>query len=112
MAMTEAFVPFTPYPSARDYLASYAITPAMLAALQTPLTFITAADDPIVPVSDFLPFRNLTPYLQIYIQPYGGHVGFIDLFPFQRWIGQAALAILQDDRQPPEYPPAEGSRGA
>lgn len=98
MAMTEAFVPFTPYPSARAYLASYAITPAMMAALQTPLTFITAADDPIVPVSDFLPFRNLTPYLQIYIQPHGGHVGFIDLFPFRRWISQAALAVLEDER--------------
>jgi predicted alpha/beta-fold hydrolase len=98
MAMTEAFVPFTPYPSARDYLASYAVTPAMLATLQTPLTFITAADDPIVPVSDFSPFHNLTAYLQIYIQPYGGHVGFIDLFPFRRWIAQAALAVLQDDQ--------------
>lgn len=96
MAMTEAFVPYTPYPSAQAYLNSYAITPAMMAALQTPVTFITAADDPIVPVNDFLPFQNLTPALQIYIQPYGGHVGFVDLFPFRRWIGEAALAILED----------------
>lgn len=97
MAMTEAFVLFTPYPSARDYLASYAITPAMLATLQTPVTFITAADDPIVPVEDFQPFHNLTPYLKLHILPYGGHVGFIDLFPFRRWIAQAALAILAGD---------------
>jgi hypothetical protein len=98
MAMTEAFIPYTPYPDARAYLASYALTPAMLAGLQTPLTIITAADDPIVPVSDFLPFRSLTPYLQIHIQPYGGHVGFIDLFPFRRWIGQAALSVLESSR--------------
>jgi predicted alpha/beta-fold hydrolase len=98
MTMTDAFVPFTPYPNSRAYLASYAITPAMMAALQTPVTFITATDDPIVPVSDFYPFRNLTPCLQIHFQSYGGHVGFIDLFPFRRWIGQAALAILENDR--------------
>ncbi len=95
MAMTEAFIPYTPYPDARAYLSSYALTPAMLADLQTPLTIITAADDPIVPVGDFLPFRDLTAYLQIHIQPYGGHVGFIDLFPFRRWIGQAVLAVLE-----------------
>ncbi len=99
MAMTDAFVPFTPYPSSRAYLASYAITPAMMSILNTPVTFITAADDPIVPVTDFDPFHNLTPYLQLYILPYGGHVGFIDLFPFRRWIAQAALAILETNRK-------------
>jgi predicted alpha/beta-fold hydrolase len=97
MAMTQAFVPFTPYSAPEAYLASYAISPAMLADLQTPVTFITAADDPIVPVADFYPLRNLTPCLQVYIQPYGGHVGFIDLFPYRRWIGQAALAILENN---------------
>jgi hypothetical protein len=99
MAMTQAFVPFTPYPNARTYLASYAITPMMMTTLQTPVTFITAADDPIVPAADFYPFRNLSPYLHLHILPYGGHVGFIDLFPFRRWIAQAALAILTGDRQ-------------
>jgi predicted alpha/beta-fold hydrolase len=94
MTMTKAFIPFTPYANPEAYLTSYTIIPAMLATLRTPLTFITAADDPIVPVADFYPFHNLTPYLQIYIQPYGGHAGFIDLFPFRRWIGQAALEIL------------------
>jgi uncharacterized protein len=98
MAMTTAFVRFSPYDSPQAYFASYAVTPAMLATLQTPVTIITAIDDPVVPVSDFYDFRNLTPYLQLYIQPYGGHVGFIDLFPFRRWVGQAALAVLEDDR--------------
>jgi predicted alpha/beta-fold hydrolase len=99
VAMTEAFVRcFSPYDSIQDYFNSYAVTPAMLAALQTPVTIITAIDDPVVPVADFYAFRDLTPYLQLYIQPYGGHVGFIDLFPFRRWIGQAALAVLEADR--------------
>lgn len=95
MAMTEAFVPFTPYSTAAAYLHSYTLTPAMLADLQTPVTIITASDDPIVPVSDFTGLADLNPWLKLYIQTYGGHVGFIDLFPFRRWIGQAALTILE-----------------
>jgi hypothetical protein len=99
MGMTEVFVRHcSPYPNALVYFASYTITPAMLADLGTPVTIITAADDPVVPVSDFYPFFNLSPYLQVYIQPYGGHVGFIDLFPVRRWIGQAVLAILEEHR--------------
>jgi predicted alpha/beta-fold hydrolase len=66
----------------------------MLAQLSTPVTMITASDDPIVPITDFAPFRNLSPYLKIHIQAYGGHVGFVDLFPLRRWIGQAACAIF------------------
>jgi predicted alpha/beta-fold hydrolase len=99
--MTEAFVRrFSPYDSIQDYFNSYAVTPAMLATLQTPVSIITAVDDPVVPVTDFYTFRDLTPYLQLYIQPYGGHVGFIDLFPFRRWVGQAALTILEADHRP------------
>ncbi len=98
MAMTEAFAPFTPYPTAAAYLHSYALTTDMLAGLQTPATIITASDDPIVPVSDFAGLEDLNPQLKLYIQSYGGHVGFIDLFPFRRWIGQAALAVLTSDR--------------
>lgn len=95
MAMTEAFIPFTPYPTALAYLHSYALTPAMLTCLHTPVTIITASDDPIVPVSDFAGVAELSPWLKLSIQTYGGHVGFIDLFPFRRWIGQAALAVLE-----------------
>jgi predicted alpha/beta-fold hydrolase len=99
MGMTEFFVQhYTPYSSVQAYFDSYTVTPDMLVGLQTPVTMITAADDPIVPVSDFYPFAQLTPWLRLSIQAYGGHVGFIDLFPFRRWIGQAALAILEDDR--------------
>lgn len=95
MAMTDAFVrDFTPYTATQDYFDSYAVTPAMLSTLQTPLSLISSRDDPVVPVSTLYPFANLTPWLQLYLQPYGGHVGFIDLFPFRRWVAQAVLAIL------------------
>ncbi len=95
MAMTEAFVPYTPYQTALEYLTSYAVTPQMMAELQSPVTIITAADDPVVPVEDFYPFFDASPWLQIYIQPYGGHVGFVDILPFRYWVSQAVAQIIE-----------------
>jgi predicted alpha/beta-fold hydrolase len=96
MTMTEVFVRnHSPYPNATAYFQRYTITTEMMAVLRTPTTIITAADDPIVPIGDFFQFYDLTPYLKIQVQPYGGHVGFIDFFPFQQWVCKAALAILE-----------------
>lgn len=95
LAMTRTFVRnHTAYPDEMAYFASYAITPAMIRALSTPTTMIAAADDPIIPVADFQPLAHLNPQLHLSIQPYGGHVGFIDLFPFRHWTGEAVLALL------------------
>jgi len=94
MTMTEAFTSFGPYATALDYLNSYAVTPQMMSELQSNVTIITAADDPIVPVADFAPFVGVSPWLHLAIQPYGGHVGFIDIFPLRHWLSEAATAIL------------------
>jgi predicted alpha/beta-fold hydrolase len=97
MAMTEAFVRrYSPYPDGLSYLNSYLITPAMMAALQTPVTILTAADDPVVPVADFEPFHQVSPHLRLSIQPYGGHVGFINIFPFRHWLTEVTSAILEN----------------
>jgi predicted alpha/beta-fold hydrolase len=96
MAMTETFVRHhSPYPEARAYFDSYTITPEMMADMNNPITIITAADDPVVPVGDFYAFRDLTPNLRVYIQSYGGHVGFVDILPFRRWSCEATLSILE-----------------
>jgi predicted alpha/beta-fold hydrolase len=96
LAMTEIFVQrHSPYPNARTYFRSYGLTPEMLASLQTPTTIIAAMDDPIIPVSDFYALEDLSPYVQLYLQSYGGHVGFIDILPFRRWIGEAVLTVLE-----------------
>jgi predicted alpha/beta-fold hydrolase len=97
MAMTEAFVPYTPHPNATAYLNSYAVNTDMMRELQTPVTIITAADDPVIPVGDFYPLRNVSPQLEVSIQTYGGHVGFVDIFPLQTWIYQAIYTILSPD---------------
>ena len=96
MGMTEIFVRrYSPYPDARAYFAAYTITHDMMTTLASPTTIITAADDPVVPVSQFSPFLHLTPNLRVHIQPYGGHVGFVDILPLRLWSCTATLAILE-----------------
>jgi predicted alpha/beta-fold hydrolase len=96
MEMTEIFVRnHSPYPDALAYFKSYGLRPEMLASLQTPTTIIAAVDDPIIPISDFYPLADLSPYVQLHLQPYGGHVGFIHILPFRRWIGEAVLTVLE-----------------
>lgn len=96
LEMTEAFVSeHSPYPDARAYFERYAVTPAMLAGLQSPVTIIAAADDPIIPAADFTPLTNLNSRLHLSLQPYGGHVGFVDLFPWRNWLCRAVLTILE-----------------
>jgi predicted alpha/beta-fold hydrolase len=96
MTMTETFVRrHSPYPDAKAYFDRYTIRPEMMADLNRPVTMITAADDPVVPVADFYPFRDLTPHLRVHIQPYGGHVGFVDILPFRLWSCEATLSILE-----------------
>ncbi len=95
--MGEWFIPrYTGFPDSDSYYRSYAITPAVMTAVTIPTTVITAADDPIVPVSDFEPFRAVeNPNFSLWIQPFGGHVGFVDIFPMRRWITSAIEEIVQ-----------------
>jgi len=96
MEMTEIFVRnHSPYSDALTYFENYGVTPQMITALNTPTTIITAVDDPIVPVKDFYALADLSPDVQLDVQPYGGHVGFVDILPFRRWIGEAVLTILE-----------------
>jgi len=95
MEMTEVFVRRnSPYADAKAYLDAYAVTPEMLKVLTSPVTVIPAADDPVIPISDFYTLRDLTPNLRIHIQSYGGHVGFVEIFPFRLWSCAAVDTIL------------------
>jgi predicted alpha/beta-fold hydrolase len=93
--MTEAFIRRnSPYPDALAYFEAYQVSRSMMAGLTSPVTILTAADDPVIPVEDFEPFHNLSPHLTLSIQRYGGHVGFIDLFPFRYWMNDAIAKLL------------------
>jgi predicted alpha/beta-fold hydrolase len=96
LEMTEIFVRHhSPYPDAGTCFRSYGITPEILVSLRTLTTIIAAVDDPIIPVSDFYAMADLSPYVQLHLQPYGRHVGFVDILPFRRWIGEAVLTVLE-----------------
>jgi predicted alpha/beta-fold hydrolase len=63
-----------------------------------PVTIITSADDPVVPVEDFrqLPQNR---YLDVSIQRYGGHCGFLDLFPIGCWYERRIGEILEQEEE-------------
>ena len=93
-AMTEWMLEkYSPYPDAESYFAAYAIAPDRLAGLTTPVTIVTAADDPIIPADDFyrLPAH---PLLNVHVLPTGGHVGYTDLFPLRHLLAPMTLDIL------------------
>lgn len=97
MALTEAIMPwFTEFGNYRDYFRHYTLTENVLAPLSLPVTVITSADDPVVPVEDFhhLPENR---FLDLSIQPYGGHCGFLDPFPFGCWYERRIAETLKQE---------------
>ncbi len=103
MAMTEVFVRrYSPFSNARAYFDAYAVTPEMMAVLNSSVTIIPAADDPVIPITDFSNLQDLSPHLHVHIQPYGGHVGFVEVFPFRLWSCRAARSILETEANPAE----------
>jgi uncharacterized protein len=97
MALTEAIMPwYTEYENYRDYFSRYTLTGDLLASLAFPVTIITSADDPVVPVADFrhLPKNR---FLDLSIQPYGGHCGFLHPFPFGCWYERKISDILEQE---------------
>lgn len=95
MAMTEIIMPrYSPYPDAITYFRNYQVTPEMMAALTVQTTILTSIDDPIVPVNDFHDFVGVSDQLQLDIQSFGGHVGFVDVFPFRYWVTEYVEEIL------------------
>jgi predicted alpha/beta-fold hydrolase len=95
--MTEWLVrEYTAFASASDYYDSYAVRGGSLRGLTVPTSILTAADDPVIPVSDFYDFEP-DPMLSLEIQPAGGHVGFVDLFPFRHRLPEMILRMLARD---------------
>jgi len=67
---------FAGFKDADSYFDGYSIAAGRLAALKTPATILTSADDPVVPVDDFNQIPA-NPNLEVLITRYGGHCGFL-----------------------------------
>lgn len=99
MEMTDFFVSrHSPFRDYQDYFSRYTLLDNALERLSFPATILTAEDDPIIPVSDFLGLRNRDGNLSLSVQSFGGHCGFIDPFPFgcwyEPWVTRQALGII------------------
>jgi len=92
MAITEYVIQReSPWQDAEEYFSHYAVGPDDLGQLDVPTTIIAARDDLIIPVRDIESFAE-SDALRIHIHPTGGHMGFIDLLPYRRWLPDAVVA--------------------
>lgn len=96
MAITKAIMPWYPeFPDYQTYFRKYTLLGDALAGLALPVTIYASLDDPIIPANDlFGLYRNRC--LEIDIQQYGGHCGFLDPFPFQCWYERRIAAKLTE----------------
>ena len=85
IGLTEAIMPWYPeYSDCRLYFKEYTLLNGAFKDLSMPVTIISAEDDPFIPVDDFRRLEKNS-NLHLLIQPYGGHCGFLEFFPYACW---------------------------
>lgn len=84
------------YSGVEEYLDAYSVQPSDLLGLAAPLTILTAANDPLIPSDDFTELPT-HPQLRVHVLPYGGHVGYNDLFPLRNCLPDLIRALLAQD---------------
>jgi uncharacterized protein len=93
--MTEWLVRhYSDFEDADDYFDRYAVRGDALAGLTVPTTILTAADDPVIAVADFAGLTP-SPMLDLKIERFGGHVGFVDLWPIRHLLPEMVLCELR-----------------
>jgi hypothetical protein len=94
MELTEAIMPYFPqFPSYRDYFDLYTLKNDLFQNLKIPVKIFIAEDDPVIPQEDFDPLQENN-FFQIIMQSFGGHCGFIDLFPLGCWYNKIIADII------------------
>ena len=77
-----------------DYFDGYAVTGGRLANLQVPVSVLTSADDPLIPV-ETIKGLQLPAHSTLEIAEYGGHCGFIEGASLrgyaERWVSKRLL---------------------
>lgn len=97
MALTSDMMTYFPqFSSYRDYFKLYTLGQESFENLNVPVNIFIAEDDPVIPMEDFRGLRD-NDFLTISRQPFGGHCGFIDLFPYRRWYNEVISNLLEPD---------------
>lgn len=92
--LTEKVMPFFPEMSTyRDYFNLYTLKNDSFQNLKIPVTIFIAEDDPVIPHEDYRQLRE-NEFLKISRQKFGGHCGFIDLFPARCWYNRIITEII------------------
>lgn len=95
VSMTEQLVlDYSTLQSVQDYFGRHTVSPRMVASLQVPTTIIAARDDAVIPVADILALPS-SASVAIQVTETGGHMGFVDVFPYRRWLPGTILRELQ-----------------
>ena len=68
----------------RDYFKLYTLKNDSFKNLNIPVTIFISEDDPVIPYEDYRQLQENN-FLEISRQKYGGHCGFIELFPVRCW---------------------------
>lgn len=76
-----------------EYYAEYRVTREKIQPLNVPTTVFASRDDAVIPYEDIAALAP-HPHLDLQIQKYGGHVGFVDLFPFRHCLPQIIVEAL------------------
>jgi predicted alpha/beta-fold hydrolase len=94
------------YRDVDEYFGTYSAFDAVRGNLAVPTTIIAAANDPVIPVTDFYDLPT-HPQLKLEIHPTGGHCGFMDVLPMRHHMPQMVLqevtAPLPDVVQSPAW---------
>lgn len=91
----------TPLQSLEAYLDSYSIAADRLASMPINAHILTAADDPVIPLADFLALQ-LPPRVTLDVAEHGGHCGFLDGWHLRGFAEEyVAQRLLQACSSPP-----------
>ncbi len=95
MELTEKIMPyFHEMPTHRDYFNHYTLKNDSFQKLNIPVSVFISEDDPVIPYEDYCQLRE-NEFLKISRQRFGGHCGFIDLFPVRCWYNQIIAEIIK-----------------
>lgn len=95
MEITEAIMPlYSRFADYREYFSLYTLRKPLFSGLSVPVTAIASEDDPVIPVRDLEGLEG-SPNLEISIQKYGGHCGFLHPFPYGCWYERRICDILR-----------------
>lgn len=93
--MTEILLrQYSAFPDPATYFGAYTLTKGYLDRIELPLSIITAADDPIISADDFRKAK-LSGSVELSLQPYGGHCGYIENLRLRAWYWRFMLERLQ-----------------